>query len=132
MKLTFPAYIGQKAGFASPWRLVTLAHQQESATPVTLTCQLIKWSTAEHGDARLSPADINRKSTSSALGVTNTSVRAGEAGEAYTLADKTVDGAAWQHPSLLAVIGRKSNSPFRGRWQHVGMSRLRRQHLHAG
>ena len=79
----------------------------------------------ENGDARLFLADIGRKPALSAP-----SVKAGEAGEAYTLVDQTVDGAAWRHPSFLAVIGRKWNSSFRGRRQHVG--RLCRQHLHAG
>ena len=80
--------------------LVTLAYQQESSTPVTY--QLIKRSTTDHGNARLFLADIGRKPALSAP-----SVKAGEAGEAYTLVDQTVDGAAWRHPSFLADIGRK-------------------------
>ena len=60
------------------------------------------------------PAYIGRNPALSAP-----SNRAGEAGEAYTLAYDTVDGASWRHPSFLDDIDRKSNSPFRGRRQHV-------------
>jgi len=52
----------------------------------------------ENGDARLFPADIDRKPALSAP-----SVRAGEAGEAYSLADETVDGATLRYRQKLGL-----------------------------